>query len=171
MSLNNGPEGYSQQIALANVWKNPIQLLAVGLGSGLAPVAPGTFGTAAAIPLYLIIAEQPTWLYCVIVFSLFVVGIGICGQTSRSWGVHDHQAIVWDEVVGYLITMVTAPSGWVWVVLGFLVFRFFDIVKPWPVSWADKHISGGLGIMLDDGIAAVYSWFVLQLAAYYFLGV
>jgi phosphatidylglycerophosphatase A len=75
---------------------------------------------------------------------------------------------VWDEIVGYLITMAAAPSGWLWIVLGFVLFRLFDILKPWPVSLADKKLHGGFGVMLDDVIAGLYALLVLQLIAYFF---
>ena len=91
-----------------------------------------------------------------------VMGIYICGQTARDLGVHDHGSIVWDEFVGFWITMFAAPVGWVWVVVGFVLFRFFDIIKPWPISWIDKKITGGFGIMLDDVIAGVMAAVVLQ---------
>jgi phosphatidylglycerophosphatase A len=80
--------------------------------------------------------------------------------------VHDHSSIVWDEIVGYLVTMIMSPTGWYWMVLGFILFRLFDICKPWPVSWADKRVAGGLGIMLDDLIAAIYALLLLQITAY-----
>ena len=81
---------------------------------------------------------------------------------------HDHPGIVWDEVVGYLITMMAVPKTFLWIVVGFAVFRFFDILKPWPIGWVDKHVHGGLGIMLDDVLAAVFSLIVIQIALYFF---
>jgi phosphatidylglycerophosphatase A len=103
-----------------------------------------------------------------VVAVMAILGIWICQASSRDLGVHDHPGIVWDEIVGYLITMATAPAGWLWVVLGFVLFRFFDILKPWPISWADKRVHGGLGIMLDDVLAAVYAWLVLHLIIGFF---
>jgi len=139
--------------APASIWRNPIHFLAFGLGSGAAPKAPGTFGTLAAIPLWLLFAELSLPYYLALLVVTFIFGCWICGRTSSDLGVHDHGGIVWDEFVGLWITFVALPSGWGWVLLGFLLFRLFDIVKPWPIGWADKQVSGGLGIMLDDVLA------------------
>ena len=144
---------------------NPIHLLAFGFGSGLAPKAPGTFGTLAAVPLYFALAPLPLPMYLMIVAATFALGVGICGIASHDLGVHDHPGIVWDEFVGLWVTLIAAPAGWWWVVVGFLLFRLFDIWKPWPIGWADKQVSGGLGIMLDDLIAGLYAFAVLQIAA------
>ena len=100
---------------------------------------------------------------------LLVLGVWLCGATARALAVHDHPAIVWDEIVGYLVTMTAAPAGWVWVILGFAVFRLFDIVKPWPIRLADKRVPGGFGIMFDDVLAGLYALAVLQLAELAFL--
>ncbi|HHH12835.1 MAG TPA: phosphatidylglycerophosphatase A [Thiolapillus brandeum] len=145
--------------------KNPVHLLAFGFGSGLAPVAPGTFGTLAAVPLYLAMARLPLAAYLAVLAVVILAGIWICGRTSRDLGVHDHGGIVWDEFAGFLVTMIAAPAGWPWVVAGFLLFRLFDILKPWPIGWLDRRVKGGLGIMLDDLLAGLYGWVVLQLAA------
>ena len=142
--------------------RHPVHLLSLGLGSGLAPVAPGTFGTAAALPLYLLLRPLDPAAYLAVVAVLFFVGIALCGHTARALGVHDHPAIVWDEVVGYLVTMAVAPDGWLWPLIGFALFRLFDIVKPWPVRTADRHVGGGGGIMVDDLLAGIYAAVVLQ---------
>jgi phosphatidylglycerophosphatase A len=143
--------------------KNPLHLLAFGFGSGLSPKAPGTFGTLIALPVYLIIENLPLTLYLGLVLAGFLAGIWICGRTARDLGVHDHGGIVWDEIVGYLLCMSLAPSGWSWMVVGFLLFRFFDILKPWPIRWFDKQVPGGLGIMLDDILAGLYAGFIMLL--------
>jgi len=147
--------------------RDPLHLLAFGLGSGLIPFAPGTFGTLAAIPLYLLLRPLPLALYLPLVLVLFIAGVALCGRTAHALGVHDHPAIVFDEVVGYLVTMVLAPSTWWAVAAGFLLFRLFDILKPWPVSRADLRVGGGLGIMLDDLLAGLYALAVLQLLAHW----
>ena len=133
--------------------RDPGHFLALGFGSGLAPRAPGTFGTLAAIPVYLLCAQLPLMIYLLVVAAAFAVGVYLCGRTARALGVHDHPGIVWDEVVGYLMTMAFAPSGWLWVVLGFVCFRLFDILKPWPIRVLDRSVHGGLGIMIDDALA------------------
>ncbi|CAI8398012.1 MAG: Phosphatidylglycerophosphatase A [Oceanospirillaceae bacterium UBA2001] len=143
-------------------WFNPIHLLAFGFGSGAAPKAPGTWGTLAAVLIYWPLSQLSPDHYLLMLLVTSVMGIYICGQTARDLGVHDHGSIVWDEFVGFWITMFAAPVGWVWVVVGFVLFRFFDIIKPWPISWIDKKITGGFGIMLDDVIAGVMAAVVLQ---------
>jgi len=143
-------------------WFNPIHLLAFGFGSGAAPKAPGTWGTLAAVLIYWPLSQLSPEHYLLMLLVTSVMGIYICGQTARDLGVHDHGSIVWDEFVGFWITMFAAPVGCVWVVVGFVLFRFFDIIKPWPISWIDKKITGGFGIMLDDVIAGVMAAVVLQ---------
>ena len=127
--------------------------LAFGFGSGLARYAPGTFGTLASIPLYLALARLPPWLYAVTVIAAFALGCWVCEVVSRDLRVHDHGGIVFDEFVGYWITMFLLPAGWPWVLAGFAAFRLFDIWKPWPIRWCDRNIEGGFGIMFDDVVA------------------
>jgi len=143
--------------------KQPIQFLALGFGSGLAPKAPGTFGTLAAIPLFLLLAMLAPLYYLIAVVVMSIAGIYICGKAADDVGVHDHPAIVWDEFIGYFITMFMVPVSWQSVFIGFLLFRFFDILKPWPISFIDKQMSGGLGIMFDDILAGVFSLVIMQL--------
>ncbi|MFP5506442.1 MAG: phosphatidylglycerophosphatase A [Gammaproteobacteria bacterium] len=148
----------------ASLLRDPGHFLALGFGSGLAPRAPGTFGTLAAIPVYLLCAQLALPAYLLVVVGLFLLGVYLCGRTARALGVHDHPGIVWDEVVGFLLTMAFAPPGWVWIVLGFAAFRLFDIWKPWPIRVLDRRVHGGLGIMLDDvlaGLAAAASLEIL----------
>lgn len=147
------------------VFSDPLHFLAFGFGSGLAPVAPGTFGTLAAVPLYLLIQSLPLSVYILLTLAVTAVGPWICGRAARALGVHDHPGIVWDEVAGFLITMIAAPGGWFWMVIGFTLFRLFDVLKPWPCSWADRQVTGGTGIMLDDVIAGIYAALVLQVLA------
>jgi len=156
----------SRNSAPRSVWRNPIHFLAFGFGSGAMPFAPGTFGTLAALPVYWLMLPLNLWAYLAVVLMMALVGIWLCHVTSRDLGVHDHAGIVWDEIVGYLITMIAAPSGWQWIVAGFVLFRFFDIIKPWPIGWVDRRVHGGLGIMLDDVLAAVLAWVVLQSVAF-----
>lgn len=146
---------------------NKTHLLATGFGSGLAPFAPGTFGTLAAIPFYLAFVYSPAYLFILFTLLTCVVGPYICGKAASDIGVHDHKAIVWDEFAGMFITLCFVPFSWTAVAVGFVLFRFFDIVKPWPISYLDKHVHGGLGIMIDDivaGIAAGVSlYFIMPL--------
>jgi phosphatidylglycerophosphatase A len=143
--------------------RHPLGFLGFGFGSGLAPVAPGTAGTLAAVPLYLLLRDLPLGSYLAVVALLFLVGLPVCAYAARRLGVHDHPAIVWDEIVGYLVTMIAVPPGLVWIVAGFVLFRFFDILKPWPIRWCDRRVPGGFGIMLDDLLAGLFSASLLQL--------
>ncbi len=148
-------------------WRNPVHLLAFGFGSGAATKAPGTWGTLAAVVPYLALAQLPLLAYLSVVLLAFIAGVYICGRTAADLGVHDHGGIVWDEFVGLWISLIALPAGWPWLVAGFVLFRIFDIAKPWPIGWADRRVSGGLGIMLDDVLAGFYTLFILQLAAWW----
>ncbi|ELC0660491.1 phosphatidylglycerophosphatase A [Vibrio fluvialis] len=152
---------------------NPWHLLATGFGSGLSPVVPGTMGTLASVPFYLLLAQLPLTLYIVVVITASLIGIKICQVTSDDMQVHDHGSIVWDEFAGFWITMLIVPVlqlpvfEWKWLLAGFVLFRFFDMVKPWPIGWLDKRVHGGLGIMLDDLVAGVMSALALALVGYW----
>lgn len=124
---------------------------------------PGTFGTLVGVGVYLCLPTLSLIHYLLLVSALFAAGVWICGRAAGNLGVHDHASIVWDEIVGYLVAMLAAPPGWVWVVAGFVLFRLFDIWKPWPIHWLDRHIHGGIGIMLDDLLAAIYAVILLQI--------
>ncbi|RMX22032.1 phosphatidylglycerophosphatase A [Legionella jordanis] len=152
----------------SRVWQNPIYFLAFGFGSGLMPVAPGTWGTLAAIPVYLLIAGEAVWLYLLLTLLAFLIGIWVCDKVSKDLGVHDYSGIVWDEVVGFLLTMTAVPLSAFWIIIGFLLFRLFDIWKPQPIRMIDQHVGGGLGIMLDDLLAAIPAWIILQLLVWAF---
>jgi phosphatidylglycerophosphatase A len=154
-----------QKVSAAFVFKNPVHLLAFGFGSGLAPKAPGTFGTVVAVILYLLLAALPTLHYLLLILLSFLLGIYLCHKTAADLQTHDHPGIVWDEFVGYWISMIAAPAGWQWVVTGFVLFRLFDIAKPWPIGWLDRKLQGGFGIMLDDVLAGFYALVGMQLLA------
>ena len=144
----------------------PVHFFALGFGSGYLPKAPGTMGTLAGVLVYILIPDLPWIYYLGLVSLLFIVGIWICGFTAGALQVHDHPAIVWDEIVGYLVTMAFAPPGLLWIGLGFVLFRGFDIFKPWPINILDKRLQGGFGIMVDDLVAAIFSLTILQIIAY-----
>jgi phosphatidylglycerophosphatase A len=146
--------------------RSPVLLLAFGFGSGLSPKAPGTMGTIAAIPFWLLLVQLPQIPYILAVAAAALIGISICGVVADRLGVHDHGGIVWDEFVGLWIAMAFLPPTYVSLALGFVLFRLFDIIKPWPISWLDKHVGGGLGIMIDDvvaGLAAGVCGLVIQM--------
>ncbi|MBT6044013.1 MAG: phosphatidylglycerophosphatase A [Gammaproteobacteria bacterium] len=148
------------------VMTNPVHFLAFGFGAGLSPKAPGTMGTLVAVPLFLLLAYLPVYVYLALITAAFLVGIYLCGRTASDLGVHDHGGIVWDEFVGYWITMILVPVTWYWVLAGFVLFRVFDILKPFPIGWLDKKVGGGLGIMIDDVLAGVYALICLQVLVY-----
>lgn len=143
---------------------HPVHCLSLGFGAGLSPVMPGTMGTLLGLvlywPLHPLLGPGPCLALTV---CCALLGVVVCGQTARRLGVPDHRAIVWDEVVGYWLTMSLAPAGPVWLVAGFVVFRILDIGKPWPIRWVDRRVRGGLGIMADDLLAALLAAAILQL--------
>lgn len=147
--------------------RDPISLAAFGFGAGLTPRAPGTAGTVIAIPFAL--ASHllfGVWFQLAVVMFVAAIGVWICQHASHKLGVHDHPGIVWDEIAGFMLTMVAAPAGWWWWVVGFALFRLFDIWKPWPIGWLDRRVGGGGGIMIDDLVAGIYAFTVLQLLAW-----
>lgn len=158
-----------QKLSMSNPW----HVFAVGFGSGLSPLVPGTMGTLASVPFALLLSGVSPLVYCLVVLLACVIGVKICDLTARDMGVHDHGSIVWDEFAGFWITMIPvvlfAPVAldWHYWLTGFVLFRFFDMVKPWPISWLDKKVHGGLGIMIDDIVAGVISAIGLLLIAHY----
>ena len=145
----------------ARLLRDPVHFLALGFGSGLAPRAPGTAGTLVGVLLDPVLRPLGIELRVLVVALMFGAGIWLCGESARRLGTHDHPGIVWDEIVGYLALMLVVPAGWPWALGGFVVFRFFDIVKPWPIRQLDHGVRGGLGIMLDDMMAAAWGALVL----------
>jgi phosphatidylglycerophosphatase A len=143
--------------------KNPVHLLSVGFGSGLARKAPGTFGTLAALPFWFLLQYLSPANYIFALLIAFAAGVYFCGETAKALGVHDHGGIVWDEFVGLWIALFLVPLNVFWIALGFALFRLFDIWKPWPIRVLDAKVHGGLGIMIDDVLAGVYAFVVLQL--------
>ena len=161
--MNHPPSNLSRR-----VFQDPTYFIAFGFGSGLMPVAPGTWGTLAAIPLYLILMHTHWSIYLTLVILAFILGVKVSDRVVRDLGIPDYKGIVWDEVVGYLLTMFLAPPGFLWILIGFLLFRLFDIWKPQPIGLVDKRMPNGLGVMLDDVLAAIPAWFLLQFLAWSF---
>jgi phosphatidylglycerophosphatase A len=159
----------TDRVPARTVFTDPVHFLAFGFGAGLSPVAPGTAGTVVAVFLELLIRPLGLPLRVAIVAAVCVVGIWLCGESARRLGAHDHPGIVWDEFAGYLLAMLMAPAGWPWIIAGFLLFRLFDVLKPWPIRELDHGIHGGLGIMLDDLVAGLFAGLIL-LAGKGFLG-
>ncbi len=155
-----------RRLTFADLWRHPANLPALGFGSGLAPVAPGTVGTLAAVPIYYYLL-QPLGLelYLAVIAASFLIGIGFCGAAAKSIGVHDHGGIVWDEFVGLWIACIALPPGWPWLLAAFVLFRLFDIWKPFPIRQIDRKLGGGLGIMVDDVVAGVFALVIIQASA------
>jgi len=159
-----------KEVPARQVFGDPVHFLAFGFGAGLAPVAPGTFGTLVAVPIELLLRPLGLGVRIGAVAVICLIGIWLCGESARRLDAHDHPGIVWDEIAGYLLAMLAAPAGWPWILAGFLLFRFFDILKPWPIRELDHGMSGGAGIMLDDIVAGLFAG-ALLLAARWFTGV
>ncbi len=156
-----------QTIGFRKVLSDPYYFMAYGFGSGLSPRAPGTVGSLAAVPVYLLLSSLPVWAYLTAVVIALAVGIVVCDRVSRDLAIKDPASVVWDEFVGLWITLLMLPEGWYWLPAGFLIFRFFDILKPWPVSYLDRELKGGAGIMLDDVAAGLMGFATLQIVAWW----
>ena len=144
---------------------HPSHFLALGFGSGLAPRAPGTFGTLLAWLLYpALSAPLSEGVFLFLVLGTFVAGIVACERAGKALGVHDHGAIVWDEMVAFWLVLAFTPPTFLWQAWAFVLFRFFDIVKPPPIRWADSQLPGGFGVMADDLLAAGYALLVLAIS-------
>ena len=145
------------------VMTDPVHILAFGFGAGLAPFAPGTFGSLPGVLLFWFTMDFGLYVQLGVALSATLAGVWICGESARRIGVHDHGGIVWDEIVGMYLTLMVATfsvTGWI---LAFVLFRVMDIVKPWPIRGLDHRIGGGVGIMLDDLVAALYAAVLLVL--------
>jgi phosphatidylglycerophosphatase A len=143
-------------------WKYPVHVLAYGFGTGLVPIAPGTVGSLIGVGLFWFMAGIAPAPYIAIVAVMFVAGIFICGQTARDVGAVDPGFIVYDEVVGFLVAMYMLPADWRWIGAGFVIYRIFDIWKPFPIHWVEDKLGLGSGIMTDDVIAGIYTLIILQ---------
>ena len=163
--FKNTQRSYTVPPVPESIWKNPWHFIAFGFGTGAIPVAPGTFGTLITIPLYLFLASFSHTFYLICTIAIIIFSIWLCEKTSKEIHIHDHQGMCIDEVVGFLVTMYCAPYGWGWIILGVILFRIFDIWKPWPIRQIDAHVKGGFGMILDDVIAGLFSLVIIQLLA------
>ena len=147
------------------VLSRPAHFIAFGFGAGLIPVAPGTFGTLLALPLYWLFQPEVAPLeFLLVIVLLFGLGVWACEMTGRALGVHDHGGIVWDETVAFLLVLFFTPAAPVWQAAAFALFRLFDILKPPPIRHYDRTLKSGLGAMFDDLLAALYTLIILALA-------
>lgn len=149
---------------------HPAHFIALGFGTGLAPVAPGTVGTLLAFPLYHLIAQgmAPEMFFGVLVV-LFALGVWACDRTGRDMGIADHGAMNWDEVVAFMLVLALTPEGIGWQAFAFFAFRVFDVLKPQPIKHFDRTMKGGLGVMFDDVLAAGYTLLLMALVKRFFL--
>ena len=155
------PKKYKQP-APHSIWRNPLHFIACGFGIGAIPFFPGTFGTMLGIPIAFILSHHSIFFYGAVCFILFCLGIYLCDITNRDFGTTDHPAAVFDELATFPIVMMGIPFHWYFLLIGFCLFRFFDIVKPWPISWVDNNIHNGFGVMFDDLLAALFSGLLLH---------
>jgi phosphatidylglycerophosphatase A len=158
---NSSEEDLKRANLLRVALKTPAGILAFGFGSGLSPLAPGTVGTVIAVPIAIALQSLPTAGFFIVLALMFLLGVKLCDRVSQQLGVHDHGGIVWDEIVGFCLSVAFIPLQWQWLLAAFVLFRFFDIYKPWPIRQLDEKVSGGFGIMLDDIAAAIYTMIVL----------
>lgn len=145
---------------------HPVGWIASGAGAGFAPIASGTVGTLVALLPWLALRELPLHWYVVALLMAFAIGVWSADWVIKRIRVEDPSVVVWDEFLGLWIALAAAPRHWGWIATGLALFRLFDIWKPWPVSWADDHVHGGLGAMLDDALAGIYALLVLQLTVF-----
>lgn len=146
--------------------RRPICWLGFGFGTGLAPKAPGTFGTLPALPIAALVLslQLPMWLNILVAAAFFVAGVVICARTEAALGQQDYGGIVWDEIAAMLLILLCIPASWGWWLAAFVLFRLLDALKPWPIRWFDARVHGGFGIMLDDLIAALITLALLGAA-------
>lgn len=157
---------YKQLPIPDTVWEKPTHFIAFGFGSGTFPFAPGTFGTLMAIPFYLAMQPLSSINYLILLIIITIGSMWLCDKVSKEIHIHDHPGMCLDEIVGYLVTMFTAPHGLMWIILGFILFRIFDIFKPWPIRFIDEKVKGGFGVILDDVMAGIYSLIVLRILSW-----
>ncbi len=151
-----------KQPNLTFLFAHPAHFLALGFGSGLAPKAPGTFGTIVGLPLYYLIAGYPMSIQLATITAAFIIGIYFCEVAGNNLGVSDHGSIVWDEIVAMMLVLTITPMHWLWWLIAFVLFRLFDIWKPFPIRQCDAKLKGGFGVMFDDLLAAVYAMIALK---------
>lgn len=150
----------------AAVFRNPLYFIAFGFGSGLVPFAPGTFGTLLAIPFYLCLRSLSLPAYLLFVIAFIAFSSWLCDYISEQTKTHDHPGMCIDEFAGFFVTMINAPAGILWIILGFALFRLFDIWKPWPIRYLDEHLHGGFGMVFDDVVAGLFGFVIIQLLYY-----
>jgi phosphatidylglycerophosphatase A len=148
------------------IWRDPLYFIAFGFGSGALPFAPGTFGTLLAIPFYWLMQPLSLTFYLTLVIIFTLASAWICQKVSREIQYHDHPGMCIDEFIGFFVTMIHAPPGISWIIVGFLLFRLFDIWKPWPINLIDKKMTGGFGMIFDDIVAGLFAMIIIQILSF-----
>lgn len=141
--------------------------IATGFGLGRLPLVPGTWGTLGGVVLYLLLLPFSWPIYCLTLVVSFVFGCWLCEKVAQDMKIHDHASVVWDEIVGYIVSMLAVPRGAGWMLAGFILFRIFDILKPWPIGEIDAKMKTGIGMMLDDVAAGLVVCFLLNAYAHF----
>ncbi len=151
----------SNKPSVSFLLQHPAHFFALGLGSGLAAKAPGTVGTLIGLPLFWLISVYDLSTQLAVIATLFLLGVYFCSVTGKALGVVDHGSIVWDEIVAMMLVLTVTPNQWPWTLTAFLLFRLFDIWKPYPIRQFDQKLKNGFGVMFDDLLAAGYAMLVL----------
>lgn len=146
-----------------DVWRKPLVFIASGFGLGLMPLTPGSFASLGGLVIYFFIRHWPWWAYLLVFFFITWVAIVLSGRLSKAYQLHDPTVICLDEFSGMLITLFLVPVSWPYILAGFILFRLFDIWKPWIIGIVDKKMDSGFGMVLDDIIAGIFAWVVLQI--------
>jgi phosphatidylglycerophosphatase A len=146
----------------SDVWQNPLVFIASGFGLGLMPITPGSFATLGGLIIYLCIAHWAWWAYLVVFFAVSWIAVYLSDRLSRAYHLHDPTVVCLDEFSGMLITLFLVPPTWPFILAGFVLFRLFDIWKPWIIGIVDKNMDSGFGMVLDDILAGIFAWIFLQ---------
>ena len=162
---------HSNQPSFKLLISHPAHFLSFGFGSGLAPKAPGTFGTLVGMPIFWLISHYALPLQLIIIAGLFLIGMYCCAITGEALGVADHGAIVWDEIVAIMLVLAYTPPYWFTWIIAFVLFRLFDIWKPFPIRQFDAKLKGGFGVMFDDLLAGIYAIVALKILLWIYIGV
>lgn len=147
-----------------SIWTNPVHFIACAFGFGALPWWPGTWATLAAIPIVIALKQFPEWVYISVTLIMILLGVFFCGAANRDFGTDDHPACAWDEMASFPLVMIGVPLTIYYLLAGVILFRFLDILKPWPIRWLDRNIHGGIGVMLDDVAAACCCCIILHAA-------
>lgn len=154
---------FSREPAPESIWQNPWHFIACGFGAGAFPIFPGTIGTLVGIPIVLLFSKMALAYYLAGCIILFLIAVYLCGKTNNDFGTQDHPAAVLDEIATFPVAMIGIPTHWYFLAIAFVLFRIFDIIKPGPIRWVDRHVHGGFGVVCDDLLAALATLLILHI--------